>query len=225
MMALRGAAAAMVLLFGLLVTADVRSRLMLETLDLPESGVLLVAARKLADPNFSRSIVLLVDHSPQGTLGVILNRPTDVPLHRAVEGVSEARSAQHRMHFGGPVLTRLVTYLARHQPVPEPSMVIEGDVFFGGDPKVLLGLLDEALPAEALRVFAGHAGWAPGQLQAELDRRDWHLVRLPPELFFTTAPEALWDAVIDRLDPPTNLAMHVPVAGARGSTRSVVRDW
>lgn len=185
--------------FALLAPGLVNSRLELERVSEPAQGVLLVARRDMPDPYFAESVVLLVRHSEEGSLGIIINRPMGFPLSQAAPEYE--KHGEQALYWGGPVLWNYLTYLGRTDPMPEDVMFVIDGMFFGGDVTLLEDLLGRDSAAKDLRVFAGHAGWAPGQLESELARKDWYLVSLNAEMVFTTAPEALWPTIIAKLDP------------------------
>jgi putative transcriptional regulator len=160
-------------------------------------GRLLVAAPPLVDPNFDRTVVLLLEHGEDGSLGLVLNRPGTVDLEEAVPEWQAFAAAPRVVFVGGPVSPEAVIALALGGSVGEG----EGWVPVIGD----LGTVDLArrpseLPAriDAMRIFIGYAGWAPGQLQSELDRSAWFVVDFEIDDAFTEDPTSLWRAVLRR---------------------------
>jgi putative transcriptional regulator len=166
------------------------------------TGSLLVASPALADPNFERSVVFLVDHDEDGALGVVLNRPTSVDVG-AILPPWEGRTSPPGVVFrGGPVGQDSALALAR---LLAPS--VDGDDEPVGFRRVhaALGLVDLDAPPEllapdlaAMRVFAGYAGWAPGQLEDEVAEGSWFVVQSVPEDAFSDQPKQLWRAVLRR---------------------------
>lgn len=167
-------------------------------------GRLLVATPRLDDPNFRRSVVLLVEHDPgEGTLGVILNRPTEVPVDRVLAPWAELATGPPVIFQGGPVALDSALALARvpggdGEPMGWRALAGTGDVG-------RLGLVDLDAPpallaAEViqLRVFAGYAGWGAGQLTAEIEEGAWYLVAGEAGDVFAADPERLWHAVLRR---------------------------
>ena len=141
-------------------------------------GQLLIAAPKLAD-YFARSVVLVLEHSEEGAMGVVLNRPTNIPVAEAVPDLAELAGEDSLMHAGGPV---------------SPSTVIAlGDV---DGTTQLLGPEDTELELRRLRVFAGYAGWAPGQLDGELEEEAWITEPADPGDPFVEGD--LWPDVLQR---------------------------
>jgi putative transcriptional regulator len=171
--------------------------------DLIHVGRLLVATPQLADPNFRRCVVLVVEHEPeQGTLGVVLNRPTEVPVRRVLPPWADLASGPSVVFQGGPVALDSALALARIHGAGEPLgwRALDGAAAVARVGVVDLDAPPELLAAEiaTLRVFAGYAGWGPGQLRAEIDDGAWYV--LPAEVgdVFDTAPELLWPQVLRR---------------------------
>jgi len=156
-------------------------------------GRLLVATPDLRDPNFSRTVVLMLEHSDDGALGVVLNRPIELPVAEVLPDWADLSSAPACLFVGGPVAPTAVIGLGRGDgPVFQP--------LFDG-----LGTLDLDLDPAAyaptmarLRVFVGYAGWAPGQLEVELSAGGWLVVDLLPDDPFAGDPSQLWHAVLRR---------------------------
>lgn len=166
-------------------------------------GRLLVATPLLDDPNFRRGVVLVVEHDPgEGTLGVVLNRPTEVPVDRVLPPWATLVTGPSVVFQGGPVALDSALALARVPGSDDPL----GWRALDGIPAVSrLGLVDldappEVLAAEVteLRVFAGYAGWGAGQLRSEIDEGAWFVLPGEPHDVFIDDPEQLWRKVLRR---------------------------
>lgn len=185
----------------------------------PAAGVFLVARRDLPDPNFHRSVVLLVQHDERGTLGLIVNRRTRFRLHDALPDLPGAEAAGHPLYFGGPVGKTLLAMLLRNEKPGKHIESVTDDVSFSADRDVLEQLVARRKSAAELRLYLGHAGWAAGQLHHELARGDWHLAKADGKSIFGDA-ERLWDRLIEDLDPPGFDVRYGPdgasAAGPRG---------
>lgn len=157
----------------------------------PAAGRLLIAAPALVDPNFRATVVLLLEHSDAGTLGLVLNRPTEVPVRHLLPHWQDAVGEPAVVFRGGPVGLDGVIGLAPIGAVAAAAPVLPGVV------PVDLG----AGPAGAsgARLFAGHAGWGSGQLEGELRRGSWIIAPAAPDDPFATRPEALWRSAVRRL--------------------------
>jgi len=166
-----------------------------------EKGVLLVASPSLNDPNFQQTVVLVLEHSAQGTMGLVLNRATSMLLSEALPGVSALKGTSHRLFAGGPVQPNVVLLLSRlKEPQPDMRSVFDS-VYVGGTPEVLERIIAKASPSDRFRAFAGYAGWASGQLAFEMLRGSWGV--LPPENdLFDRDPATLWPDSLSRLQEP-----------------------
>ncbi len=156
---------------------------------------LLVATPELLDPNFHRSVVLVLEHNDDGALGVVLNRPRLVGGAEVVPQWADRLAFPSRLHSGGPVSEDSVIGLALG-----PAGGIDGLSPLLGQ----LGVVDlhrspEDLPGvEPVRLFAGYSGWSAGQLDAELVAGGWVVVDAIPEDALSTEPEGLWSVVLAR---------------------------
>lgn len=161
------------------------------------TGRLLVATPVLTDGNFNRAVVVILDHDDDGTLGVIINRSTDRPVG-SVLPVWHSHTSQPEVIFeGGPVAQDSAVALAEVTTDEEPL----GWRRVAGH----LGLVDLDTPPEVLaeelrglRIFAGYAGWSPGQLDDEIAEGAWWVVPAEPGDVFSPTPELLWRAVLRR---------------------------
>jgi putative transcriptional regulator len=164
-------------------------------------GLFLVSSRTLTDPHFSRTVIYLVAHNDEGSLGLVVNRPSEIRLADAVSGIENEAGDDHAIYYGGPVRHSMITMLIRSEKENPLVRQVDGDVFFSHDRRVLDRLLDEQKPADALRFYMGHAGWVAGQLQQEIERGDWIVVSADPVTIFSTRPASLWTRLIEKLDP------------------------
>lgn len=161
-------------------------------------GVFLVADPWLLDPNFSKTVVLITHHGPGGTTGVIINRPTTTPLSRLLPNIKELKNRLDTLYIGGPVFHEVLVLLLRtHVHLQSTDQVLD-DIYFSQDMNTLTDMLKGNSPKGAFRIYAGHAGWAPGQLQAELDRGDWRIIRADSGAVFEQDPETIWPEMIRR---------------------------
>jgi putative transcriptional regulator len=155
-------------------------------------SVFLVARKDMPDPFFHDSVVLVTNYGGPAPVGVIVNRRTEITLTSVFADIARLRSRDERIFFGGPVKRQDLVFLFRAAvPPPETIEVLDG-VYMSADPEVLRELLGRDNPVEGLRVFAGHAGWGPGQLEAEVARGDWHLALADAATLFEKKPETLW---------------------------------
>lgn len=159
-------------------------------------GRLLVAAPPLVDPNFDRTVVLMLEHGESGALGIVLNRPSDTTLSDVFPEWCDLVSPPGVAFAGGPVATDAVIALARRgaAPIDGFTEILDdlGTINLADDP---VGIGDSVA---ALRVFAGYAGWAPHQLESEVEQGAWFDVALQPDDPFASMPERLWRDVLRR---------------------------
>jgi putative transcriptional regulator len=173
------------------------------------SGQLLIAAPSLADPNFFRTVVLLIEHdAATGAVGVVLNRPGEQDAGAALPELAGVLAPEERLHEGGPVQVESVIALGQYRAgkMPEEAHVL-------GDVGVLTGDLDIAdLPGvvERARVFLGYAGWGPGQLESELEQEAWFVEPAVVDDVFAERPGSLWRSVLERKGGPYRLVARMP---------------
>ena len=164
-------------------------------------GVLLVAGPSLADPNFSRSVVLVLQHGDSGTIGVVLNRVTSIVPATVFPELEPALGAYTgTLYRGGPVGPTRLVFLVRGlaaATVDGPEIVDK--VFLSGDPEALGEITRLAGGPDELRMFAGHAEWTAGQLEGEVRNGAWQVVAGTADLVFAD-PRKLWEQLATRGD-------------------------
>jgi putative transcriptional regulator len=161
-------------------------------------GRLLVASPALVDANFRRAVVLMLDHSDDGALGLVVNRPMDVDVSSVLPAWQPHTTAPGRLFQGGPV--QLDSALGLVAVPGTGSQPIGVRLLIGS-----VGLVDLDAPPEViapglagLRIFAGYAGWSAGQLESEISQGAWYVVDSEPRDAFTDRPERLWREVLRR---------------------------
>lgn len=160
-----------------------------------ETGALLVAAEDVAGVTFSESVVLLIHHDSNGTLGLVINRPTRLEPGGVFPELDGLEEYTLPVYYGGPVAPTRPLLLLRDPPGEfvegANGLPVLGDVFVTDGARGLSGL--EAIArGERLRVYAGHAAWEPGQLDREVAAGDWHVMRGRTEAVFSDEPLELW---------------------------------
>lgn len=167
-----------------------------ETLDTP---LFLIAMPQVHDGLFDRSLVLLIEHTEEGSVGLIINRPTEIPVSDLLEPIEiDWRGDEEAYTFiGGPVSPELGTLLLRESDVPEGSLektfAISGGVRMTQDVELLRGIA--AAPPENCRLLVGYAGWSAGQLEQEIERSDWLIAPFSERLVFSPAASAWTEAL------------------------------
>jgi putative transcriptional regulator len=173
-------------------------------------GRLLVASPGLLDPNFFRTVVLLVEHNDDGAAGVVLNRPSETPLTQSpLEAWEDVAADPPLVFVGGPVQPAAAVCLARTRPDRRPD---------GFEPVLdHLGVIDigrefsELRPAlDRIRVFAGYAGWGAGQLEGEIEEGAWYVLDADPEDALCSQPGGLWRFVLKRQGGQLALVANFP---------------
>ncbi len=163
-------------------------------------GQYLVSAQHMKDPNFTRTVVLIVEHNDSGSMGLVLNRPTAVEVRTALSGHFELPEADAPVFFGGPVEAQALFLL--HDSVEQAGgeLPVLPGLFVAANADVFEKIVVTAAATDTrYKVFAGCAGWGTGQLDGELSRGDWHVSPADVETVFTGDPYALWDQLNETL--------------------------
>jgi len=164
------------------------------------NGIFLVAAPELQDPNFRETVVLItVPPGGGGPLGVIINRPSGARLSEIIPGAAKLPDHLDAVYAGGPVRRGRVLLLVRSHERPENSLQVLSDVYLSGSGEFLEQLARREVSVPAFRAYAGYAGWAPGQLQAEIARGGWLIMPAEADTIFSTQPARVWNELIKRL--------------------------
>jgi len=171
-------------------------------------GQLLVATPNLGDPNFERTVIYLLEHGDDGSLGVVLNRPSELPVSGTIDAWAPRAAAPARLFVGGPVSPSSVIALAAVEPDhagPHWTAIAGhiGTVDLEMSP-------DDVGGVERVRLFAGFASWTPGQLDAELVGDSWFVVETELDDILTNDPESLWWTVLGRQPEPLRQLRHYP---------------
>ena len=161
-------------------------------------GKFLVAGRNLKDPNFSETVILLIDYNKRGAMGVIINRPTTLPLSKVLPEIKELQKRNDTVYFGGPVEVSRISMLIRSADPSKDSMQVFHDVYISGNYAVLQQMVVSATADERFRIYAGYAGWAAGQLDAEVSRGDWHILEADAKTIFELETSKVWPEMIMR---------------------------
>ena len=158
-------------------------------------GQLLIASPTLLDPNFQRTVVLIAEHTDEGAMGVVLNRPSDTSVAEAAPQIGPLVGDEEPVFVGGPVSPEGIIVLAEFDDPEDAAMVVVEDVGFASANADFEALADGTRRA---RAYAGHAGWGPGQLEAEIEEEAWILEPPRREELFYEDVERLWNAVLER---------------------------
>jgi putative transcriptional regulator len=180
----------------------------------PMAGSLLVATPLINDPHFARTVVYLLEHDGGGSVGVVLNRPSHTPVGQVLPDWHDAVSGPAVVFGGGPVQPDGALCLGELDAGQGPHgmrEVVDGvsTVDLDGDVTVIAPI------ARRLRVFAGHAGWSPGQLDVELADGGWWVLDGSPDDLFSTEPRPLWRTVLRRQPVPLSILSTFPEEAAQ----------
>ncbi len=151
---------------------------------------------QLTDPNFERTVVLVCEHTEEGALGLVINRPTPFLLGQIYEGqdIEGEGGADEPIHYGGPVQPEM-GFVLYEGPDYEGSLEVLDGLRLGTSLEILRDIAREEGP-ERFLFFLGYAGWAPDQLEGEIARNDWLVVPAEADLLFRTPPEDRWEHAI-----------------------------
>jgi putative transcriptional regulator len=170
-------------------------------------GHLLISGASLWDPNFRRTVVLIGHHDEGGAVGVVLNQPSPITVEEAVPVLAGLVEPGALLSVGGPVQPEAAVVLADFAEPEHAEIIAVGSVGF---------LPEEVDPADMgpilrARIFAGYSGWAPGQLEMELEQDSWIVVPALPDDVFEEDPDKLWSDVLRRKGPGFELMRVMPV--------------
>ena len=163
------------------------------------AGVFLVANRGLQDPNFFHTVILITHFDETGTAGLIVNRRLPLAAAEVLPALGKLDPDAGHLHLGGPVAINSLQFLVRVEAGIESAVKIFSDIYLIARRETLEDLLAGRITGTALRLFAGYAGWGPGQLETELLRGVWYLTEAEPDYVFSKSPESVWPELIDRV--------------------------
>jgi putative transcriptional regulator len=163
------------------------------------TAILLLADTEVSDPDFADAAVLVMNNLGPAPIGIIINRPTAVPVSQLFPELKRLANLPDKVYFGGPIESDSVWFLFRTTSTPPRAAIkILDGVCLSADKPLLLKLLRRDQPLDGLRLFIGHAGWAPGQLEEEIASGAWKLEHARPESIFKGQEEHPWPS-----DPAT----------------------
>jgi len=169
-------------------------------------GQLLISGGGLYDPNFRHTVVLIGAHDANGAVGVVLNRPLEVTVHQAIPALAELTGPDDALFQGGPVAPDQAVLLIEALNPGIPDVPVFGAVgFMTGEVSA-----DVRSAVRRARVFLGHSGWGPGQLESELEADAWIVEPARADDVFTAEPSALWRFVLERKGHPFSNLARIP---------------
>lgn len=172
-------------------------------------GKVLISEPFLPDPTFSRSVILITEHTDHGTLGYVLNQRTDYAVNMIVEGLDIVNRSAYQ---GGPVELNSLHYLHTYPQIEGCTKVMDGVYWSGDFEEVCQGLLLGGMKQENFKFFVGYSGWSPGQLQEELDQKSWMIGDLEPKYLFdhTIDDDELWKLAVRKQGGKDALMANAP---------------
>ena len=176
-------------------------------------GQFLIAGKQLIDPNFFRTVILIVEHSGEGAMGLVINRPSSVSVANALSQHFELPETEEVVYVGGPVEPAALFILHN-------SAEIEGDqerpvspgLFVGSSADVFESVVRAYAanePGSAFRIFSGCAGWASNQLEGEIARGDWYVLPASPQIVFHDDPYDAWDLSLQKIYESNRIVPHL----------------
>lgn len=159
----------------------------------PTKGKILISEPFLNDPNFKRTIILLAEHTEEGSVGFVLNRPTEYTLNMVVD----FPDFESKIFHGGPVQENAIQFIYRGENIIEGSTEILPGLYWGGSFPVLKTLIEanEVNPGD-FRFFIGYSGWGEGQIDDELAMNSWIVADATIENIFSEEPDKLWRDIL-----------------------------
>jgi len=170
-----------------------------DALSAEQDAVFLVASKQMDDPRFVESVILVAHRDKGGALGLILNRPTKFSVDHLFQGDPLGIGSGASLFFGGPVSPNSIFFLFKSSEPQERAVRAFGQTYLSSDPKLLREKLNQPKGHEELRVFFGYTGWAPGQLDFEIQQGSWHVVPAEESLLFRPDSASIWRELIAQL--------------------------
>lgn len=162
-----------------------------------KSGSLLIAIPFMEDSNFSQTVVLICERSKKGAFGLVLNRPTGIGMHEAMD---DFPSQDFYLFDGGPVEKDTIHFITTRGDLLDNSLEISEGIYWGGDFEQLKTLINTGqVSSDEVRFFLGYSGWDPDQLDNELKEGSWIIAQADPEHLFADEPRQMWRSVLARM--------------------------
>ena len=164
-------------------------------------GKFLVASRDLGDPNFAKTVILVVHYkADEGAVGLVVNRATDVPISRVFQDLKEAKSRTDPVYVGGPVELNTVMALLKSSIKPESATRVFNGVYLISNKDLLKATLASGAEPGVFHAYVGYAGWGAGQLEHEVDLGAWHIMPADAATVFHSDPDSVWPRLIRRTE-------------------------
>lgn len=176
----------------------------------PKKGDLLISEPFLADPNFSRTVILLCEHNEEGSFGFVLNKPAQITLNKLMEGVGNREDS---VYVGGPVQQNALQFIHKNDGLIEGGVEVKDGIFWGGNFEQMLTMMEgELVPPVDIKFFVGYSGWGADQLKGELEVNSWIISRnVNVDQIFNTDVESLWKEVLNTMGGKYKIVANFPV--------------
>ncbi|MCA4895094.1 MAG: YqgE/AlgH family protein [Cytophagales bacterium] len=176
---------------------------------LPEKGRILASEPYLPDPNFERTIIILTEHNDDGSVGFILNKPSETEVSEVMDSI---QNFQSKVCIGGPVQQDTLHFLHRIPDLADAILVSEGIYWGGNFEQLMLRIETNQIDPIDIKFFLGYSGWSPGQLEEEIKADSWILSdRVSQELIFETPPETMWKKSLQQLGGRFSVYSNYPI--------------
>jgi putative transcriptional regulator len=173
-------------------------------------GHFLIASCRLRDPNFFKTVVLIVEHNEECAMGLVVNRPSSISVENALSGNFDLPTTGELVHCGGPVEGDTYFVLHNTSEFDDDEHPVCGGLYVGNSPAVFEEVVRRVSSSAELkfRVYSGCAGWGPGQLEGELARGDWFTIPASEEIVFHEDPYVVWDFLMRHVYEANRLVPH-----------------
>lgn len=176
-------------------------------------GQFLVAANHLRDPNFHRTVVLMIEDNDDGAMGLVINRPSSIAVDSAFSQVEKQVLSSDPIYSGGPVETTALFILHSCPGLGANDENVTSDIFLTGSNDSFESLVNNEQSCDhecGFRVYCGYAGWETGQLQEEIERGDWQLLPADGHFVFKVDPYEVWEQCVQQVQKSNRILPHVP---------------
>lgn len=175
----------------------------------PIKGRILASEPYLPDPNFERTIILLTEYNEEGSVGFVLNKPSETLVSEVVDNI---KNIEARVYIGGPVQQDTLHFIHRIESVADAIEIVDG-IFWGGNFEQLLSMIENnQIDPFDIKFFLGYSGWSPGQLDEELKADSWIVSDIvTQDLIFETPPEMMWKKSLKSLGGRFSVYSNYPV--------------
>lgn len=175
----------------------------------PGPGILLIADPFLKDPNFLRTVVLLCDHTTDGSFGFVLNKKIEQTLDELLVNFDDFKLP---VYYGGPVQTDTIHFVHQYPDLIPDSVKVSNDIYWGGNFETVAALIkNNSINPNKIKIFIGYSGWGKEQLTGELDEKSWLTVTATKTLVFTTPPTDVWKGSLQHLGGDYEMMVNFPI--------------